>query len=65
MVDLTTMTVENVPENIESITLVGPPVTAITAAPTGAGVTIKPSTNDEKSLQLSLFAFMVVTFLFV
>ena len=75
MVDLTKMTVENAPDNIESIKIEGsnpsiqqnqPVLTSLgpgVIAP--AGVTVEPSTSDEKAFSLSLSVFLLVSFLYL
>ena len=70
MVDLTKMTVENAPDNIESIKIEGsnpaiqqnqPVLTSLGPA----GVTVAPSTSDEKAFSLSLSVFLCVSFLYL
>ena len=77
MVDLTKMTVESAPENIESIKIEGenpqnqpnPAVFASEPSDSPAGVTFKPSTSGEKSLQVSmctsLCSLFAIVFIFV
>ena len=71
MLDLTKMTVENAPEDPESIKIEGSnpqnqPNPLVLQADSPAGVTIKPSTSGEKStLRLSLCSIFAIIFLFV
>ena len=71
MLDLTKMTVENAPEDPESIKIEGSnpqnqPNPLVLQADSPAGVTIKPSTSGEKlTLRLSLYSICTIIFLFV